>query len=679
YRTATQTRRGARSGYQEADDLEAFAHTGLPVRQWRRGWVSVNTGAPRDADEEDDIWAPDTPFGMPKDTHLLPKYTQDLLRAARSSYTPLKRTAPDDDEDDGYDSVKRERNEDEPAKEGFRVWGWKQLPRNAEKPLPSLLAARHKNTITLASRAGLAHISGPTITRARVRRLDAAGNAYHQTITLTAGQEVDGEIISTEIVPAPDAKEAEKPVKRKPPPPKRKPKGPGRGRKKGTGKLPLPVPATRSQQRLVEGDEADGTQGSPADPTVTVGGGEQGSELQDVDMMDSYFTLSDEEEYGEDDDEEGGDEESNPPDADGNTTANFEAQFSGLDQDQDMVDSDASEAIQPSSVEEPDEEPRRAGSQEEEVTISNPRFSPSGGPNLLSTSHFTSFQVEGSPLKNVMNLSPTEGSPMDSPAGGASISGASYFEIQPASEAMDLDSGGEAPGVPAAVDVSAGSFPSEPTAVAPESPRREQPTIVPPFQGFKDPLDEYAAAIRRQKLKNDEARKRDELQTDSQRHAPAIRVLSSPIRDHQPEQTLSAPAAREEEDGDGLNLLGSLEAELDRQESLSNASGSKPETPLQPVMSSTSSLFDPPPKQIGFYMFAGRYEPYPTVMTRMPPRISGMPPTTKMMMAMMQQGTERQDRPVEDNKGSGNRSNADGSNKDENLDQSTSVPTEEPS
>lgn len=96
--------------------------------------------------------------------------------------------------------------------------------------------------MTIASKTVVAPAGGNTVTRATVRRVDAAGNPYTQEVTLTEGQPVEGEIISTRVVAAPElapvAPQPPAPSRRRPPPPKRKPKGPGRGRKK---KLPLPA------------------------------------------------------------------------------------------------------------------------------------------------------------------------------------------------------------------------------------------------------------------------------------------------------------------------------------------------------------------------------------------------------------------------------------------------------
>jgi hypothetical protein len=228
------------------------------VRQWRQEWVNVAPSLQQEMTQQGDRWAVELPYGMPRESHLLPPHTQELLRAARSGRL-YKRPAPAEEEepDAEVDAVKGEKKDWEPPSDGYMVKMWKQVPRNAETPTISHLAKRHKNTVTLASKAAVPQPSGPTVIRATVRRIDAAGNPYEQTVTLSEGQQVDGEIISTTVVPAPAAAQGElpaqqtTPVRRRPPPPKRKAKGAGRGRKKG--KLPLPVPSTRSHAATAEG------------------------------------------------------------------------------------------------------------------------------------------------------------------------------------------------------------------------------------------------------------------------------------------------------------------------------------------------------------------------------------------------------------------------------------------
>ncbi|RWA08539.1 hypothetical protein EKO27_g6545 [Xylaria grammica] len=312
FRQNTQTRRGNRSGYVEHDDFE-----GLPVRQWRQEWVNITPPPPPDLTRKNDIWAIELPHGMPKDSQLLPNHTQELLRAARSARL-YKRPAPTEEEEAETDPAvpeKTEKKEEDPSTKGFQIKIWKQVPRNAEGPTISYLGKRRKGTVTLSSDLPAGATAGPTVTKATVRRIDAAGNPYTQEVTLSEGQPVDGEIISTTVVAAPipsvNVEPSVTPVRRRPPPPKRKAKGPGRGRKK---KLPLPVSshphaANPISTGLVQGAQVEGIQVlKPSDDT---------SKSNDVEMADD--DEGDDGEDGEDEGEEGDDDDDDADGADGET------------------------------------------------------------------------------------------------------------------------------------------------------------------------------------------------------------------------------------------------------------------------------------------------------------------------------------------------------------------------
>lgn len=220
---------------------------GLPVRQWRQDWVNVAPPPPQEQHQQNDIWAVELIHGMPKDSHLLPPHSQELLRAARSGRL-YKRPAPPEEEDADAETAtvpeKPEKKEEETQAHGFAIKLWKQIPRNVEAASVSHLAKRRKGTVTIASKTVEDKVAGPTVTRATVRRIDAAGNPYTEEVTLGDGHQVVGEIISTRVevtaatngdalAPAPP------PQRRRPPPPKRKAKaGPGRGKKKIKNPLP---------------------------------------------------------------------------------------------------------------------------------------------------------------------------------------------------------------------------------------------------------------------------------------------------------------------------------------------------------------------------------------------------------------------------------------------------------
>ena len=217
------------------------------MRQWRQDWVNVAPPPPQEQHQQNDVWAIELIHGMPKDSHLLPPHSQELLRAARSGRL-YKRPAPAEEEDADAETTaapeKPEKKEEDTQAQGFSVKLWKQIPRNVEASTTSHLAKRRKGTVTIASKTVDDKVVGPTVTRATVRRVDAAGNPYTEEVTLGDGEQVVGEIISTrvEVTAATNGDvlaSAPPPQRRRPPPPKRKAKaGPGRGKKKV--KIPLP-------------------------------------------------------------------------------------------------------------------------------------------------------------------------------------------------------------------------------------------------------------------------------------------------------------------------------------------------------------------------------------------------------------------------------------------------------
>lgn len=211
--------------------------------------MSVAPPPHQELQQQNDVWSIELFHGMPKDSNLLPPHSQELLRAARSGRL-YKRPAPADDDDVDAEAVppeKPDKKDDEMQSQSFAIKLWKHTPRNVEAPAVSHLAKRRKGTVTIASRTVEDKFVGPTVTRATVRRIDAAGNLYTEEVTLADGQHVEGEIISTREVAAaaaaPDALVPAAPAqRRRPPPPKRKAKagGPGRGKKRIMAKNPQP-------------------------------------------------------------------------------------------------------------------------------------------------------------------------------------------------------------------------------------------------------------------------------------------------------------------------------------------------------------------------------------------------------------------------------------------------------
>ncbi|CAD6498858.1 BgTH12-04516 [Blumeria graminis f. sp. triticale] len=124
-------------------------YEGLPVRQWRRGTVTVAPSSAQDnLTAQSDIWAIELPYGMPKDSHLLPQHSQELLRAARSGKI-YRRSTPAEEEESEHEAThgtKLEKKEDPPQDRGFTVRTWKQIPRHLEVPDVDFLARRRKDS-----------------------------------------------------------------------------------------------------------------------------------------------------------------------------------------------------------------------------------------------------------------------------------------------------------------------------------------------------------------------------------------------------------------------------------------------------------------------------------------------------------------------------------------------------
>lgn len=265
-----------RTGRGHAADHDIYE--GLPVRQWRRDTVYVAPPTAQDGLENaQDKWDVELPWGMPKDSNLLPQHAQDLVRAARSGRI-YKRPAPiDEDGDDaeGLMGEKPEKKEDTTKDRGFAAKAWKQVPRHLEGPDMDYLAKRRKGLQTPAQNSsGSGTQDAVPMTRTTVRRTDAAGNVYQEVIVVPQGQHVDGEIVKQVPVVNPNAapvNTAAAPpariINKKPPMLKGKRKGPGRGRKKKLlPPISVPDPAQAPANDAVKDEqirEATGTvQGS---------------------------------------------------------------------------------------------------------------------------------------------------------------------------------------------------------------------------------------------------------------------------------------------------------------------------------------------------------------------------------------------------------------------------------
>ncbi|KAH6885285.1 hypothetical protein B0T10DRAFT_564076 [Thelonectria olida] len=398
------TRRANRSGYAEHDDFE-----GLPVRQWRHDWVTVAPPPQQEQQKQNDIWSIELLHGMPKDSHLLPPHSQELLLAARSGRL-YKRPAPAEDDEADNDALpeKTDKKEEDASTKGFSMKVWKQIPRNSEATASSHLAKRRKNTVTIASRTVEDRVQGPTVTRATVRRIDAAGNAYTEEVTLGDGQQVVGEIISTRVEPAPGPRgEAAVPpapaIRKRPLPPKRKPKGgPGRGKKR------VKFPATDAPQPVAAPAPANGA--APVPAVKQEGTSEPGikQEVDDSTNHDSEAAGDD-----DDDDDDDGDEGDEGDDGDESATPADSTQLEGSQLDSDRQDhemTDAAPMAPPTVTSAPERPDIEMGSDEipsEPLVPPAPVSAINLAPPLSLGPLGPIPRLEGSPLKNVIMPSPT--------------------------------------------------------------------------------------------------------------------------------------------------------------------------------------------------------------------------------------------------------------------------------
>ncbi|KAI8937530.1 hypothetical protein NX059_005248 [Plenodomus lindquistii] len=253
---------------------------------------------------------------MPRDSHLLPIHSQQLLRAARSGRT-IKPPAPIEDDNE----LKDEEEESKEVPIGFTVKKYIKVPRHLEAPEPEYLAKRRKGLPSQYVNGQIA----PALRETMVKKLDADGNVAVYKVLVPEGQAVEGEVQPTdaaiEVAPATAVPGTvvegvgivnaegvvvandilqQTPPRRRPPPPKKKKTrgGPGRGRRKvafaeGAGEQGTPSNVGSDLLSATGLKREDGSV-APSDggdtPMADAGGdddegsGEEGSEDEDQDM-----------------------------------------------------------------------------------------------------------------------------------------------------------------------------------------------------------------------------------------------------------------------------------------------------------------------------------------------------------------------------------------------------------
>jgi hypothetical protein len=288
---------------------------GLPINQYREIEVTVGPNAADNKPVDANAW-PELP--MPRDSHMLPEHSQQLLRAARAGRT-IKPPAPHEDDDN---EMKEEETEHKEVSVGFTVKKYVKIARHNEAPEPEFLAKRRKG---LPSQYIVAQAQAP-LRETKVKKLDAEGNLAVYKVLAPEGQAVEGEVAPTDaaievapvvaapgtvvegvgvvnaegIVVANDVLQ-QTPPRRRPPPPKKKRQGrhipragPGRGRKRvdfvegaegqetttptAGGEIPAIRGLKTEEGGSVEPSDRDTPMGEAADDDDS---GEEGSEDDD--------------------------------------------------------------------------------------------------------------------------------------------------------------------------------------------------------------------------------------------------------------------------------------------------------------------------------------------------------------------------------------------------------------
>lgn len=288
---------------------------GLPINQYREVEITVGANAGDNKPIDKDAW-PELP--MPRDSHMLPDHSQQLLRAARSGRV-YKPPAPIEDDNE----MKDEEEEHKEVQTGFTIKKYVKVARHLEVTEPEYLAKRRKGLPSQYVPNGVANVAQPALRETKVKKLDAEGNATVYKVLVPEGQAVAGEVEPTDaaieaapataapgtvvegvgvvnaqgVVVAGDIAQQTPPRRRNPPSGKRKRGGPGRKKRvnfvegaaaeQGTptsnvGSDHLAVPGVKQEGGSVEPSDGD-TPMADAGGDDEEGSGEEGSDDDDHD------------------------------------------------------------------------------------------------------------------------------------------------------------------------------------------------------------------------------------------------------------------------------------------------------------------------------------------------------------------------------------------------------------
>jgi hypothetical protein len=264
---------------------------GLPISQYREAEITIEPSSADNKPLDKNGW-PELP--MPRDSHMLPEHSQQLLRAARSGRL-FKPPAPPEDDNE----MKDEEEESKDIRTGFTVKKYVKVPRHTEVPEREYLAKRRKG---LPSPYVNGQVAQHALRETKVKKLDADGNVAVYKVLVPEGQAVEGEVQPTDaaidVAPATAAPGTivegvgvvnaegvvvatdilmQTPPRRRPPPPKKKRGGPGRRKKvvfaEGATEQGTPASNTGSEMLGVPGVKRE--EGSV---------GDEGSDDEDQDM-----------------------------------------------------------------------------------------------------------------------------------------------------------------------------------------------------------------------------------------------------------------------------------------------------------------------------------------------------------------------------------------------------------
>ncbi|KAF2255075.1 hypothetical protein BU26DRAFT_514872 [Trematosphaeria pertusa] len=277
---------------------------GLPINQYKEVEITIGPSSSESKEVDKDAW-PEPP--MPRDSHMLPEHSQQLLRAARAGRM-YKPPAPPEEDKEAMD----EEDETKEVSQGFTVKKWAKVPRHLEEPEPEYLAKRRKGLPSQYAMSSQVPAQPTPMRETKVKKTDAEGNVSVYKVLVPEGQAVEGEIQPTDavseaapttaapgtvvegvgvvnaegMVVANDVMQHTPPRRRPPPPKKKKKSGPGRGKKKvvfveGAEQQGTPASTTGSDLLAVPGVKQEGGSVEPSEggdtPMADAGDEEEGS------------------------------------------------------------------------------------------------------------------------------------------------------------------------------------------------------------------------------------------------------------------------------------------------------------------------------------------------------------------------------------------------------------------